>query len=357
MAAQGKSKKKRSFGRRWAGRLIKLAAAIVAAAIGLVLILAAGAMYGLDQLASAATPSAYARATIPAKLLSTFKSAAEYATLESGGESITWSLLAGVAYEESGGFTSRGISAAGAVGLMQMIPSANQSYLDDLANVKIPGGATPPSFANTPDAVYAAALKLEADGVARGELSQALGLYNCGSAWLHDQRSCIGTVGYISAVLGYAQAFQAGYDTTGATQTQLAVLALAESELGTPYVWGGEGATGFDCSGLVQWSFAGVGVGLPRVAQDQYDAGPLVSADTPLVPGDLVFFADANGYIAHVGIYAGNDTMIDAPHTGAFVRYDQFNPTPGAAWGDEYYTGATDPGGAFVVPASTQPAR
>ncbi|MDA8209617.1 MAG: NlpC/P60 family protein, partial [Actinomycetota bacterium] len=72
---------------------------------------------------------------------------------------------------------------------------------------------------------------------------------------------------------------------------------------------------------------------------------------------DLVFFADANGYIAHVGIYAGNDTMIDAPHTGAFVRYDQFNPTPGAAWGDEYYTGATDPGGAFVVPASTQPAR
>ena len=104
-----------------------------------------------------------------------------------------------------------------------------------------------------------------------------------------------------------------------------AVLALAQAELGTPYVWGGASpATGFDCSGLVQWVYGQVGVGLPRTAQEQYDATARVSP-SELQPGDLVFFraTDPNDPdpITHVGIYVGGGQMIHAPETGEVVSY------------------------------------
>jgi cell wall-associated NlpC family hydrolase len=134
--------------------------------------------------------------------------------------------------------------------------------------------------------------------------------------------------------------------------TQMTALYWAESELGVPYVWGGESeGTAFDCSGLVQWAFARAGVNLPRGAADQYAVGPPVSPGSTLVAGDLVFFhVDADGPgIGHVGIYVGGGWMIDAPHAGAVVRFEQFSPTnrpmPGQPWGDgASYVGATDPG-------------
>jgi peptidoglycan DL-endopeptidase CwlO len=95
-------------------------------------------------------------------------------------------------------------------------------------------------------------------------------------------------------------------------------LEFAAAQIGKPYVWGGAGPQGFDCSGLVQQAWAAAGVALPRVAADQSTATVPISF-SQLQPGDLVFFEQPVG---HVGIYIGGGQMIDAPYTGAFVRID-----------------------------------
>jgi peptidoglycan DL-endopeptidase CwlO len=93
------------------------------------------------------------------------------------------------------------------------------------------------------------------------------------------------------------------------------VVGFAMQELGTPYVWGGAAPGGFDCSGLVMWAYAQVGVALPHSSYAQWGYGVPVSTDQ-LEPGDLVFF---NG-LGHVGMYIGGGQFIEAPHTGAFVQ-------------------------------------
>lgn len=124
-----------------------------------------------------------------------------------------------------------------------------------------------------------------------------------------------------------------------------AVVSVAETQAGTAYVWGGASpATGFDCSGLVQWAFSQVGVSLPRTAQAQYDATQRVAVQD-LRPGDLVFFAQtyaSSDYITHVGIYTGNGIMLNAPTTGDVIR-----PLPvfTGYWAD-HYAGAGRPAGA-----------
>jgi cell wall-associated NlpC family hydrolase len=109
----------------------------------------------------------------------------------------------------------------------------------------------------------------------------------------------------------------------GLTGTQLtAALRAAESRQGLPYEWGAAGPASFDCSGLVQWSFAQAGVAMPRVAADQARTGPAVPV-SQLVPGDLLFYhtdPTAPGYISHVAIYLGNGWMIQAPQPGLRVQ-------------------------------------
>ncbi|MFB7460593.1 MULTISPECIES: NlpC/P60 family protein [unclassified Streptomyces] len=103
-----------------------------------------------------------------------------------------------------------------------------------------------------------------------------------------------------------------------------AAFAAARSALGRPYVWGANGPTGFDCSGLMQWSYGQAGVHLPRTSQEQRNAGrriPLSEAR----PGDLVVYRSDAG---HVAMYAGNGRVIHAPHPGAPVRYDPVNMMP-----------------------------
>lgn len=103
------------------------------------------------------------------------------------------------------------------------------------------------------------------------------------------------------------------------------VAMLASAQIGKPYRWGGHSPErGFDCSGLVQWSYARVGVALPRVVSDQRRAGRPVAADQ-LEPGDLVFFAIEGDRISHVGVYVGDDQFVHAPRRGTTVRRDSLS--------------------------------
>jgi cell wall-associated NlpC family hydrolase len=104
---------------------------------------------------------------------------------------------------------------------------------------------------------------------------------------------------------------------TSATGTAARVLAIAAAQTGKPYVFAAAGPSAFDCSGLTQYVFAQVGVSLPHNADAQKSYGVGVSASAAL-PGDLVVFLDG-GYGYHVGIYAGNGYMYDAPHSGTTV--------------------------------------
>ena len=99
------------------------------------------------------------------------------------------------------------------------------------------------------------------------------------------------------------------------------VIAFAQAQLGKPYLWGGSGPGSWDCSGLTQAAWAQAGVYLGHFTGYQYDQTSRVPL-SDLQPGDLVFYGSDGSGSHHVGLYVGNDTMINAPHTGAFVEYD-----------------------------------
>jgi len=114
----------------------------------------------------------------------------------------------------------------------------------------------------------------------------------------------------------------------GSSAAGNAAVAAAISQLGVPYEWGGETAgTGFDCSGLTQWSWAQAGVSIPRTAASQYASLSAVPLDA-LEPGDLLFYYNLDGddEIDHVVMYVGSgpygtQTIIQAPYTGSTVSY------------------------------------
>ena len=90
-------------------------------------------------------------------------------------------------------------------------------------------------------------------------------------------------------------------------------------------MWGAEGPSTFDCSGLTSFAYAAAGLTIPRVSRSQFSAyaGMRPVDSMHLVPGDLVFFADNPrnpATIHHVGLYIGRGLMVEAPHTGAVVR-------------------------------------
>lgn len=111
---------------------------------------------------------------------------------------------------------------------------------------------------------------------------------------------------------------------TGAGHPEAAAIAL--NYLGVPYVWGGSTPSGFDCSGLVMYVYAQLGISLPHYTVSQWNATEPISP-SQMQPGDLVFFDG----LGHVGIYLGGGQFIDAPHTGSVVRIDSL-----AAWGGSF---------------------
>jgi peptidoglycan DL-endopeptidase CwlO len=116
------------------------------------------------------------------------------------------------------------------------------------------------------------------------------------------------------------------YPPIALTGDSLGVQALrfAMTRLGDEYVWGGAGPTTFDCSGLVMWAYAKVGISLEHFTGDQWNEGIHIPA-SELAPGDLVFFYGLD----HVGLYVGNGYFLDAPSTGQVV---QIQPMPMASF-------------------------
>jgi cell wall-associated NlpC family hydrolase len=98
-------------------------------------------------------------------------------------------------------------------------------------------------------------------------------------------------------------------------QTHSAVVNIALRYLGVPYRWGGASPSGFDCSGLLVYAFAKVGVYLPHSSYMQFNMGHYVPRGS-LQPGDAVFFNGAS----HVGLYIGGGRFVHAPHTGDVVK-------------------------------------
>ncbi|MGW4651708.1 C40 family peptidase, partial [Kitasatospora sp. NPDC004289] len=115
---------------------------------------------------------------------------------------------------------------------------------------------------------------------------------------------------------GYAAA-----DTPWSADGAAAAIAFARSKIGLPYIWGGEGPAGYDCSGLTMMAWRRAGKSLTHFAADQYAESTPVSY-AQLRPGDLVFWTDTGRArdIHHVAIYIGDDQMIEAPRPGTAIK-------------------------------------
>ncbi|WP_409472583.1 NlpC/P60 family protein [Streptomyces sp. HC307] len=114
-------------------------------------------------------------------------------------------------------------------------------------------------------------------------------------------------------------------NTGAASGRAMAAFQAAQSKIGSPYVYGASGPSSFDCSGLTSWAFAQAGVAIPRISQDQANAGTRIYSQSDLKVGDLVIFY---GDLHHVGFYAGNGQVLHAPRTGTVVRYESINNMP-----------------------------
>jgi cell wall-associated NlpC family hydrolase len=305
--------------RRWAlsgiGGVVLVPVLVLAAAVG--------AFQGIGV----ADPSPAATSGIPPAYLQLYMAAgATYG--------IPWAVLAGIGKVECDHgqdpdpscWKPGAVNYAGAGGPMQFLASTWALYGTD-AN----GDGTASRW-DPADAIYAAANYLRASGAPQ-DLKAAIYAYN--HSW-----------SYVSEVLRWASTYQTQARTATAAPPSAAAaqaVSFALSKLGVPYVYGGESPSGYDCSGLVQAAYRSAGIILPRVAQDQFDAGPHIAPGTPLAPGDLVFFGAGPSDVQHVGIVVRGNVMVDAPHTGTVVRTETFPTTPGAAWGSEIYVGATRP--------------
>ncbi|MFI9650829.1 NlpC/P60 family protein [Streptomyces sp. NPDC052040] len=238
-------------------------------------------------------------------------------------------LLAAQLYQESG-FNPNAKSPAQAEGIAQFIPGTWATHGidgngDGRADVWDPRDAIPSA------ASYDCQLASYVRNTPGSATDNMLAAYNAGA----DAVIRYGGVppyqetrNYVKTITTLAKSFAAPVQRVDPSEQAAGAIYFAQKKLGTPYLWGGDGTADqggrFDCSGLTKAAYASVGVTLPRVANDQYNAGPHPNRDE-LLPGDLVFFSDDltnSRAIRHVGIYVGGGYMIDAPRTGAVIRFD-----------------------------------
>ncbi|MFJ4683660.1 NlpC/P60 family protein [Streptomyces sp. NPDC088789] len=237
-------------------------------------------------------------------------------------------LLAAQLYQESG-WNPTAQSSAQAQGIAQFIPGTWAAHGidgdgDGDRDVWDPKDAIP--SAATYDCTLAGYVK----DVPGNATHNMLAAYNAGAYAViryggvppYDE-----TQNYVRIITTLEESFAAPATRVDPSEQAAGAIHYAQQKLGTPYLWGGTGTAAqggrFDCSGLTQAAYESVGVTLPRVANDQYNAGPHPDRDE-LLPGDLVFFSDDltnSRAIRHVGIYVGGGYMIDAPRTGAVIRF------------------------------------
>lgn len=290
---------------------------------------------------SACPGSAPALADIPAGCWQLYRAAAASCP------GLHWAVLAAIGRIESNharstapGVTS-GHSPKGAVGMMQLEPATFRAV--SARHPPPPGGAQPPNPYVPHDAIYAAAGYL-CDSGARGgqDLPQAVMTYNHSGA-------------YVAAVLALARRYATTSPTrrparparpapstprtpTGpqappaAGSSAAVAIRYALAQRGKPYVWGGTGIPGYDCSGLTQQAYRAAGITLPRTADQQYNAGPRLPANARLMPGDLVYYGRP---ISHVALYIGGGKVVQAPLPGRTVEVVPLGRTG--------YAGATRP--------------
>jgi murein DD-endopeptidase len=115
--------------------------------------------------------------------------------------------------------------------------------------------------------------------------------------------------------------------SSGSTRSVAPADAAASQALkmvGKPYKYGGSGPSGFDCSGLVRYSYKQAGVALPRNTVEQRSGSRLIKV-SELRRGDLLFFNQQGKKYGHVAIYAGNGKFVHAPSSGKSVRTDRLD--------------------------------
>ncbi|MDX5568713.1 bifunctional lytic transglycosylase/C40 family peptidase [Streptomyces sp. ID05-04B] len=238
-------------------------------------------------------------------------------------------LLAAQLYQESG-WDPDIVSHADARGIAQFIPSTWATHGvdgdgDGDRDIWDPNDAIPSA------ASYDCDLAKYVRGVPGDTTNNMLAAYNAGP----DRVVRAGgvpaireTQNYVKTIRTLEKSFAAPVSRVDPSKQAAGAIYFAQKKLGTPYLWGGNGTADqggrFDCSGLTKAAYESVGITLPRVANDQYNAGPHPKR-SELLPGDLVFFSTDLGNsraIHHVGIYVGGGYMIDAPYTGAVIRFD-----------------------------------
>lgn len=135
-------------------------------------------------------------------------------------------------------------------------------------------------------------------------------------AKIQKKEDILNSAAFSKAMAIYSQTGK--YPNIHVTGDSVGVQALREAltRVGDPYVWAAAGPSEFDCSGLVVWSYAQLGISLPHFTGDLWNSGVHISR-SQLEPGDLVFFFPD---IGHVGIYVGNGYMVDAPTAGQNVQ-------------------------------------
>ena len=285
-----------------------------------------------------------ALADIPATYLQLYQDAARTCP------GLSWAVLAGIGKIESNhgrstlpGVAPGTVNSAGAGGSMQFLAP---TFNGVVARHAIPsGGANPPSLYDPHDAIYAAADYLCDNGARNSaNINGALWTYNHSQTYINQVLTQANRY-YQAAVAAQSTVRTApnpgsthtpsgqsatgaggtsGEDSAGDSSRVDTVLAFARAQIGTQYVWGGNGPAsgGFDCSGLTTAAYRAAGVTLPRTAQTQYIAGPRLPPGATAQAGDLVFFGTGPGHVTHVGIATSSTTMIDAPDVGATVRQD-----------------------------------
>ncbi|WP_411757762.1 NlpC/P60 family protein [Streptomyces venezuelae] len=241
-------------------------------------------------------------------------------------------LLAAQLYQESG-WNPRAVSSADARGIAQFIPGTWAGHGidgdgDGDRDIWDPKDAIPSA------ASYDCELAGYVKNVPGDPANNMLAAYNAGAYRVIKYRGVppiSETQNYVRIIRSLEKSFARPVGRVDPSRQAAGAIHYAQGKLGTPYLWGGTGTAAqggrFDCSGLTQAAYLSVGIELPRVANDQYNAGPHPSREE-LLPGDLVFFSDDltnSRAIRHVGIYVGGGYMIDAPRTGAVIRFTRID--------------------------------